>query len=97
VCRFQRGTVSSGEFRDYFCEYVATNGTSVHVERVEALDWDQLFHAPGLPKHTPDFSTALGASAASLAARWIVADDATIASSADFVKADVQVGKCLFA
>jgi hypothetical protein len=56
--RFEYGTLTSGEFRDFFCSHFASNSA------VESLDWDQLLLSTGMPTHRhPDFSNALSASA----------------------------------
>ena len=41
------------------------------MEKIVALDWKELFHAPGMPKFTPDFSNPLSEAAHKLGQKWI--------------------------
>lgn len=89
--RFQRSTVTSGDFRDCFVQYIAANGTNAQITSVGTLDWDKLFHSPGMPSHAhPDFSTSLSECANVLAKRWIDASDEGV-SAAGFNTQDIKV------
>ena len=84
--RFKYSTVTSDAFRLFFLEYFATplspakdsgltkNSPKIseaQMEKIVALDWKQLFHSPGMPKFTPDFSNPLSAAAHKLGQKWI--------------------------
>lgn len=75
IAKFQFSTVTSGEFKDYFVEYVRTNGDDAQKSAVQSINWDHIFHNAGMPIHTPDFSTSLKDGPLELAARWIEAAD----------------------
>ena len=64
---------------------------------VQAVDWDRLFNAPGLPPIEPDFSNSLTMAAQVLAKRWVtVAERLRQAKSSSdltviFSKDDIKV------
>lgn len=62
---FKYKTVSSGEFREYFCSHFGS------VSAVKQLNWNTLFYSKGMPEHIPDFSNPLSESALYLAEKWI--------------------------
>jgi leukotriene-A4 hydrolase len=62
---FKYKTVSSGEFREYFCTHFDS------VSAVKQLKWDNLFYSKGMPEHVPDFTNPLSESAVYLAEKWI--------------------------
>lgn len=86
ISKFEKSTITSGEFRDTFVTYVAENGSTEQVMKVAQLDWDQLFHAPGMPAHIPDFSTTLDQAAQQLAQRWMQCTE-----TSSFAASDIQV------
>lgn len=63
--KFKYQTVSSGEFREYFCSHFSD------VSAIKQLDWKKLFYQKGMPEHIPDFSNPLSESALYLAEKWI--------------------------
>ena len=64
ISKFQFSTVTTEDFRNYFVSYFDKNVD------VLSLNWQELFHATGMPKVTPDFSNPLSEQAVSLANRW---------------------------
>ena len=40
-------------------------------KQISDLDWNELFHAPGMPKFTPDFSNPLSEASNKLGRKWI--------------------------
>lgn len=100
--KFKFSTVTSGEFRDTFVEFVASaEGSSpALVSTVSSLDWDDLFLSKGLPKYpTPDFSNSLAQVAEALAAKWIgkVVIGSTAPVNTDDVSAkDIEVSASKF-
>lgn len=72
VQTFKFGTVTAGEFRDFFVKYVRES-SSAAAAKIDSLDWEELFHGPGLPSYLPDFSenNALLEEVKSLSKAWI--------------------------
>lgn len=62
---FKYKTVSSGEFREYFCSRFSA------VSAVKKLNWNKLFYNRGMPEHTPDFTNPLSEIAVYMAEKWI--------------------------
>lgn len=62
---FKNKTVSSGEFREFFCSHFNS------VPAVKKLDWNAIFYGRGMPKYTSDFSNPLSEIAVYLAEKWI--------------------------
>ena len=61
IAKFQFGTLTSGEFRDFFCEHFQGR------DAIAGLDWNTLLTAPGLPAHpSVDLSNRLSDAAHSL-------------------------------
>lgn len=89
IAKFQRVTVTSGEFREHFIAFVTSNGTAAQKAQVAAVDWDQLFHAAGMPAHTPDFTTPLVSAAVDLSKKWIEVSDADISTANGFDEANI--------
>jgi hypothetical protein len=74
--RFKYKTVSSGEFRDCFVQFMESEGLhplgSDNGTFIDSINWDELFHSPGMPRHTaPDFSNRFLTEAQELAQGWI--------------------------
>lgn len=84
--RFKYSTVTSDAFRLFFLEYFATplspakdsrlvknvpKINEAQMEKIVALDWQDLFHSPGMPKFTPLFSNPLSDAAHTLGQKWI--------------------------
>lgn len=83
ISKFQFSTVTSADFKSYFCTYFSENAD------VKNLDWDTLYHAKGMPKQTHDFSNSLSKGSKDLASRWVAAaasNSAPLGAS----KADLQ-------
>jgi leukotriene-A4 hydrolase len=70
ISKYQFSTVTSADFKNYFCTYFCDNAA------INSLDWHSLYHSKGMPKQTPDFSNALSKGSKDLAARWTNPDTA---------------------
>lgn len=90
ILKFARTTVTSGEFRDFFVEFIAQNADNKAITAIGKINWDDMFHKPGMPLHPhPDFSTQLAANSLALADKWKTAEDAKLAASG-FAKTDIE-------
>lgn len=67
------GTVTSGDFKDFFLEYFVTVNDARVRAAISALDWDDLLLSPGMPKHVPDFTNSLSDASSELGKRWLAA------------------------
>jgi leukotriene-A4 hydrolase len=69
---FKFGTVTAGEFKDFFIRYIKETSVEAAV-KIEKLDWEELLHAPGLPSYLPDFSenNALLDDVKGLSKKWL--------------------------
>jgi leukotriene-A4 hydrolase len=65
---FKFQTVSSEDFSNFFMK---TFSTGPSADKVKAIDWDEVFYKPGLPRHIPDFSNSLSSEAETSAAAWL--------------------------
>lgn len=82
--------MTSGEFRDFFVQFIAKNGTNEQITSVGLLNWDMLFHTPGMPLHTnPDFTTNLAKASVALAEKWNLITDDQI-NDIEFNKSDIN-------
>jgi len=70
IDHFQPGTVTSGQFKDYFLSFFATAEGEV-AEQLTKFDWETSFFSKGMPAHTPNFSNSLSSAAEALAKVWI--------------------------
>ncbi len=75
VNTFKFKTVTSGTFKDCFLEFCRTPTTLTEAQKkaVEKIDWNNLFHAPGMPVAVHDFSNSLSVGSKELAQKWISA------------------------
>jgi hypothetical protein len=96
--RFKFSTVTSGDFRDHFMQFVNAPSALFTVSesvlrRVGALDWDELLLSRGMPRHPQtDFSNSLSEASLRLASRWIQAASSGSESGAEgFSPTDIQV------
>eukprot|EP00927_Polykrikos_kofoidii_P023592 TRINITY_DN21684_c0_g1_i1.p1 TRINITY_DN21684_c0_g1~~TRINITY_DN21684_c0_g1_i1.p1 ORF type:complete len:677 (-),score=108.76 TRINITY_DN21684_c0_g1_i1:368-2347(-) len=79
---FAERTVTSQQMRDYFLEYFTTKAAEDQEVKaamngpIAALDWEQIWHAPGMPEFVPhcDAAGPMGAAKA-LAESWCNAVD----------------------
>ena len=69
--KFKCGTVTSGEFKDCFIDYIQEKGTPAAINAIKAIDWTALYHTRGIPKDPHDFSNKLMDQVKDLADRWI--------------------------
>lgn len=92
VLKFARTTVTSGEFRDFFLEYIAKNGDNKAITAVGRINWDDMLHKPGMPLHDhPDFTTQLATNSLALADKWKAAGDTSLELTAcRFAKSDIE-------
>eukprot|EP01034_Spumella_vulgaris_P034235 gene34235-42217_t len=82
IQKYKFSTVTSGEFKDTFVDYVKEVSPSVH-SAVVGLNWDELFLSTGLPTYpTPDFSNSLALVAQNLAVKWIDLSVSVVAAGA---------------
>jgi len=79
--RFGGSTVTSEKMRDFYLEYFRAKAPE-HPDLakalegpIAALDWQHLWHAPGLPAYTPPCDGAPIEEARDLAKRWLAAGD----------------------
>eukprot|EP00606_Chrysophyceae_sp_TOSAG23-5_P000806 GSChrysophyteH2.ASY1.ANO1.1612.1 assembled CDS len=76
VNSFKFKTVTSGLFKDCFiawCKDPKHKLTDAQKKSVDNVDWDDLFHSPGMPKVVHDFSNSLSDASKQLAAKWLAA------------------------
>ena len=83
ISKYQFSTVTSADFKKYFCTYFSENA------EVQKLDWDSLYHSKGMPKQVPDFSNDLSQVSRDLAKRWVDVLEESASASA-FSKADIS-------
>ena len=68
--KFKYSTVTSDAFRKFFLAHFS-KASKEKALRISELDWNELFHAPGMPKFTPDFSNSLSKASSKLGHKWI--------------------------
>lgn len=85
---FKYSTVTSDKFRKFFLKHFAKASKEVAL-KISELDWNELFHAPGMPKFTPDFTNSLSKASSQLGHKWI-SDGGKGASKADMQGWSVQ-------
>lgn len=73
IQKFKFGTVTSGEFKDYFLEHFTTVVDPKVKRALAALDWDDLLLSPGMPKSVPDFTNSLSVASVELGKKWVAA------------------------
>jgi len=91
IQHFKFKTVTSGAFKDLFLEFCRTPTTLTDKQKkaVGAIDWDTIFHAPGMPPYTHDFTNTLSADSAALGKKWINASNSDN-FKCDFAAADIE-------
>lgn len=90
ILKFARTTVTSGEFRDFFVDFIGKNGDNSAITAIGRVNWDDMLHKPGMPLHPhPDFTTQLAANSLALANKWKSTEDAQLASGG-FAKSDIE-------
>jgi leukotriene-A4 hydrolase len=72
IQRFAFGTITSGDFRDYFVQYFAPWSSDI-VDKIAAIDWSLWFTGRGMPVLQQDYSNSLSREAHEIAAAWIAA------------------------
>jgi len=71
LIRFKFQTVTTGQFRDFFVEFMDSKPLSPSVrEDVKELNWKELFLTKGDLTFIPDFANSLSAAAEVLASEW---------------------------
>ena len=73
ILKFRFGTVTSGEFKDYFMEHFSSVVDAKVKRALAALDWDDLLLSPGMPRSVPDFSNSLSVASVELGKKWVAA------------------------
>lgn len=74
IQKFKFGTLTSGDFKDFFIEFFNKTTPPVTTEvanTLSNLNWQTLFHAPGMPENITDFSNSLSEASEKLAQEWI--------------------------
>lgn len=68
VAKFASKTVTSEEFRAFFCHYFKGN------EKINDFDWNSWLYNPGMPPEQPNFDTSLSEASEKLAISWFEVD-----------------------
>jgi len=69
VKRFASHTLTSDEFKEFFCEYFKGKG-----EALKSIDWDLWFYGEGMPPVLPELDQSMAAASQSLADQWLAVD-----------------------
>lgn len=86
---FKFKTVTSGTFKDCFIKWCNDQKLPQGIMKaVKEIDWDDLFHSPGMPNIQHDFRNSLSDASKSLAESWIQAVDSI--DSSNFTADDLK-------
>ena len=99
IGKFKFQTVTAGEFKDCFLEFIKSHNDAKVNKAIKALDWDQLLLGTGMPLYEPDFTNSLSSASVNLGQRWLQAakeQSGLAGARAEDIAGWSTLQKCLF-
>ena len=85
-------TESANEIGESLSSKESSAENKAILDKVNSMNWEELFLTTGMPKHVPDFSNSLSAAAEALAKKWILfaEEDSGVVASLDDIKVIIR-------